>query len=195
MNADISALFSLIVRSFTHPREVAEQLTSRRYDRVTLWSMMALVIVLTAIIFSASAAISPPPAEMSSFMFTPLVSAILVGSFLVMLVFMLYFTGRMMGGTGHFPETIVIVVWNQAITIAYQVVQIVLFIFSPLLGSIATLVGFVFLFYIMLQFIDVLHGFQSLLKAFGAFVFAVVGIAFGLAVILSFIGASAATLG
>ena len=194
MNVDFATVYNMMLRSFSEPREVAEELTSRRLDRGTLWSIMALVVVVSALVVTVSSLVSPPTPELAPLMGTPFLAALVIGASQVVLVFVLYFTGRMMGGTGHFPETIMLIAWHQGMTVFLQIITLAISIVSPLFGGLISLFGAFYLFYVLLQFIDVLHGFKSLAKAFGTFAFGVVGIGLGLAVMLSLIGVSAATV-
>lgn len=194
MNADFSNLLQLMIRSFTEPREVAQQLTSTRYDRSTLWSIMAVVVAVSAIIVMLNGVVSPPAPELAPLMQVPFVSALIIGTSQVVLVFMLYYTGRMMGGTGHFPETIMLVAWHQGMTIFVQAILLVLSIVSPGISGLLSLVAAFYLFFVLLQFIDVLHDFQSLAKSFATFAIGIIGIGLGLMLMLSLIGVSTVTV-
>lgn len=188
MNNDFPPLMQLVTRSFTEPRSVAEYLLSLRISRNNLWLMLGLVSVLSALVLSGVSAVSPTPENMQPIILSPWMAAVLVGVVMISLTFALYYVGQWMGGTGSLDDTMLIVAWHQGITVAFQVLQLVVVLFSPGLGALLNLAGIIFLFYVLLQFIDVLHGFESLAKSFGSFAFALVGMMLGMAVILSFLG-------
>lgn len=191
MSSDVSFVFQLIVQSFTQPRQVAEYLIRRQLSRANLWLIFGLVTVLSALVLSAVAAVTPTPPDVQSLTLSPWVAAIFVGAVMLILVFSLFYVGRWIGGTGSLDDTILMISWHQGITVAFQVAQLVLVLLSPSLGAFANLIGIIFLFYVLLQFIDVLHGFASLAKSFGAFALAMVAMMFGLAILMSVLGISA----
>jgi hypothetical protein len=69
--------------------------------------------------------------------------------------------GRAFGGTGSFPDALLIVVWLQCLTLVLQVVQLVVNLISPALAGIIGLGGFVLFLWLMTSFIAELHGFRS----------------------------------
>jgi len=197
MPDDIKHLFDLILRSFTEPATAAQEVFARRFDRGTLWSALLLVSVLSVLMIALTNVLIgvPPEVEEAVIQISPFAFAMVLGSSLVILVFALYFVGQMLGGTGHFPESLLCVIWLQVLSMALQLVQLfVMLIFPPLVG-IVSLAGLGLILYALLHFINVLHGFDSLMKSLGTFVVSLIGIAFGLSFILTLIGVSAQGLG
>lgn len=190
MNADIRLLFDLILRTFVDPRGVAQQLTSRRYDRGTLWSMCLLVIVLSVLFIALGSALFPSVPQAGIPVVTPMSLGVILGSVLIILVFCIYFTGRALGGTGHFQETLLLMIWHQAVSIALQALQIIVMFIAPVLGGMVSVIGLGFMIFILLHFINVLHGFDSLAKALATLLVALLGMAIGLSIILTLIGVS-----
>lgn len=190
MSADIRLLFDLILRTFVDPRGVAQQLTSRRYDRGTLWSMCLLVIVLSVLFIALGSALFPSVPQAGIPIVTPMSLGVILGSVLIILVFCIYFTGRAMGGTGHFPETLLLMIWHQAVSIALQALQILTMFVAPVLGGMVSVIGLGFMIFILLHFINVLHGFDNLAKALATLLVALLGMAIGLSIILTLIGVS-----
>ena len=193
MPEDIQNLFRLIGQSFTDPVAAANQVYGTRYDRGTLWSALVLVTVVSVLMIAISNALMGVPAELESAVvqISPFTFALILGSSLVVLVFALYFVGQMLGGNGHFPESLLCVIWLQVLSMALQIVQIFAMILLPPLVGIVSLVGLGMILYALVNFINVLHGFDSLLKAFGTFALSLIGIAFGLSMILAIVGVSA----
>ena len=188
MSKEQSFVSQLVLQSFTEPRKVAEYLISLDIDRRSLWLLLGLVSILSALVLSAVAAVTPAPEGVQTVSLSPWMAAVFVGFVMLAMVFALHYIGRWLGGTGSLDSTILLISWHQGITVAFQLLQLVLVLISPLLGSFANFAGIVFLFYILLQFIDVLHGYKSLWKSFGAFALSIVAMVIALSLLLPILG-------
>lgn len=190
MPDDIQGLLRLIGQSFSDPSTAAHTLYARRYDRGTLWSLMVLVTALSVVMLGISNTITGVPEELKdvALQITPFAYALILGSTLVLLVFGVYFIGQIFGGKGHFPETLMCIIWLQVLSLALQVVQLVAILIAPPLVGVVSLIGLGLVLYSLGHFINVLHGFDSLLKSFGTFALAIFGMAFGFAMILAMVG-------
>lgn len=172
--------------SLTDPAGVARQLATWQLDRVTLWSMVALVTVLSVLVLVAGLYLSP--AEAAMIVATPFTLTLILGASLIMMVFALQLTGRMLGGTGRFATAILLVVWWQGMALVIQLAQTLALLIIPPLAGVIAIAGLVWLVFALLHFVNVLHGFDSLLKALGTVVIGILGISFGLALLLALIG-------
>jgi hypothetical protein len=187
--AGMGRLLILTVRA---PARAAELLVGLNLSRVVLWQALALVTVVSVLIVAISPGPMPEAGAIAGpqpVVFTPFAYATVLGASLVMLVFALHYTGQAIGGTGSFAATLTLVVWLEVLATAIRVVQAVVYLILPPLGALVSLVGLALLVWTLLNFINVLHGFQSLGRAVLALLLAVVGISLGLALILSLIGA------
>lgn len=200
----MQTILQLIVQTFFHPREIAAGLTAERYDRTTLWTGVFLVCILSGVTqyLVVLATPMPEPTPQSLFVMsmfsTPFLTTLLLGCALIVTIFAVYFTGRMLGGTGHFPETLVLMTWLQFVQVAISMVQIVLLSLSAQFLGIATLFKLVAaggVLYATLHFIDVLHGYNSLWASFGTLVISTLGLAIGAAIIFAMIGGAAVQAG
>lgn len=204
----MNALLQLIVETFVHPREIAQSIISERFDRVTLWTGAFLVVLLVGILQFITWQVTPRPpttpeteAMMQTFeslFATPFLITFIMGSIFLMSVFAVYLGGRMIGGTGDFPETLVVMSWLQFVNAATGSIVVVLLLISPQLGGVASLFSIMIkigMIYATLHFIDVLHGYNSLWAAFGTLVISTIGLLVGLALILVLIGGTAAQTG
>ena len=181
--------WALIGRTFKDPAGVARVLVSTRFDRGTLWSALALVTILGVLLIGAIELIAPPPppdAEMADI--SPLALTVILGASLVMLVFALHFTGQMLGGTGRFPDALVLMIWFQLMTLVTQVVLSVLVLLLPVLAMVLSLASMGWLLVCLVLFINVMHRFDSVPKAVATLLIAVVGLGVGLSVLLALIG-------
>ncbi len=189
MPDDVQGFLRLVGQSFADPANAARTVYAHRYERGVLWSLVILVTALSVVFLVASYAVTGVPEELREVAanITPFAIAMILGSTLVMMVFAIYFIGRTLGGTGHFPETLMCVVWLQVLSLALQIVQILALLVLPPLAGIVSLIGFGLLLYALGHFINELHGFNSLFKSFGTFALAIMGMGFGLAMIISLV--------
>lgn len=177
-------------RTFSDPAGVMRRLMERRFDRSTLWSAIVLVSVLSALSIELTFRITPMPSG-QVVPASAMTFALIIGSFMTMLVFAIYYIGQMLGGAGTFSHVLLSTVWFQMIAILLQLAQIVTVLVLPGLLGIVTLIAFGFMVYIWLNLIDTVHGFGSLIKALATLFIAFIGIAVGLAILLTLIGATA----
>lgn len=187
--AGIGRLLALTLRS---PAAAAEILVGLNLSRAVLWQAMALVTIVSVLIVAISPGPMPEAGAVAGpepVLLTPFAYAAILGASLVMLVFALHYTGQAIGGTGGFGATLTLVVWLEVLATAIRVVQAVVLLVVPPLAGVVSLVGLAVLFWTLVNFVNVLHGFQSLGRALLALLLAVVGISLGLALILSLIGA------
>lgn len=118
---------------------------------------------------------------------SPLRAAIIQWLVLVASVFLIYRIGKAWGGKGSLPDTLLVVVWLQAIMLGVQFVQLLVFVLLPPLAGIVTLVGLVLFFWLMTSFIAELHGFKSRGAVLAGILVASFGVAMVLVLILTLI--------
>ncbi|MBE0412888.1 YIP1 family protein [Yoonia sp.] len=183
-------LLNMVGRSVAEPAVVAREVLATQWDRSALWSALALVTVLNVLLLATMQMLSPVPdaLEQQGIMLTPFTYTILVGSFLVLFVISIQAFGRMLGGQGSFDATLTLMVWFQVISLVFEAVQVLLVLVSPFLGGLFGMASLVVLFWCMLNFINVLHGFESRGKALFTLVLALIGTAIGAAMILAVVG-------
>lgn len=184
----LNALIQLALRTVTEPREVAAELIAMRIQRPVLWLALALAVILNAIAFQISLVLSPPPDSMPLIFSSPFVFAVLIGAGLVMSVFATTFAGRFLGGTAALEDVMTLLVWLQYLRFAVQVITFFLMGIIPGIAGILVLGATLYGMWLLLQFVDVAHGFNSLLTSFGALMLSGLAIMIGLAIILSMLG-------
>jgi len=97
----------------------------------------------------------------------------------------------MMGGKGRTDDALTLMIWVQFMAIPIQLAQAVMLLIIPSLVGFVTMAGMAFLVYCLTHFVTQLHGFQSVLRGFATLAFALIGMVFGLAIILTMIGVTA----
>ncbi|KQI69777.1 hypothetical protein AN189_05275 [Loktanella sp. 3ANDIMAR09] len=175
-----------IKRSLVDPAGTARGLMSYHLAPLTLWSILAVVAICSTILVAVGSMILGSAPDTMAMM--PFVVAIVLASSLVVLIFAIYLTGRSLGGQGRLDQTILLVAWWQGIGLVIQLVQTFVMVLLPPLSGIVTLAGFAWLLFALLHFVNVLHGFDSLLKSLGTVALGIIGFSFGIALFLTLIG-------
>lgn len=191
MTIDLPSFLRLVWQTIVAPAETAERILALRLPRAVLWEALVLVTVLSVLLASLVQGATPtlPTAEGTAV--SPLAYGLILGGSLVMMVFALHFTGQALGGSGEFTGAIALVVWLEAVAMVVRFIQGLLLWLSPPFASIFSIVALAVLLWCLINFIDVLHRFDSRGKAVMVLFLAVIGLAVGLFMILALIGAGA----
>ena len=189
---DLARLGPLLWRSVVAPGPVARDLIPLRPGRGILWMALSLVTVLSVLLVALTqwgTAMVLPLGPDRIVTVTPMTYAVILGSSLVILVFAIRWAGAALGGQGDLDGALVVVIWIELLAIAIRMVQTVLLaVFAPLAGLVAIL-GLAILIWVFLNFINVLHRFDSIGRSLLTLVLAVLGIGLGLGLILAVIQA------
>lgn len=149
---------------------------------------LLLVAVISALLASLQVGLNPQDLDpLSAFMLaSPFRAAAVQWGFLALSVVLMHRVGRAFGGTGSFPDALLIVVWLQCLTLLLQVLQLVATVLMPPLAGIIGLGGFALFLWLMANFIAELHGFRSRAMVFAGMVVTAIaaGLVLGMAVIL-----------
>ncbi len=181
-----TGLLRLARQTVQEPRAGARIVLDLRLPREALWLMFALVVVVTVWIGTAVSLLSPPPPEGASI--SPIWLGVLQGLLLYMMVLAIHFIGRAMGGTGDFDGALILVTWLQFIFILVQLLQVVVLLILPPLSALVILVAMALFFWLLVNFIAELHGFQSLGRVFGMVILTAIGFAFLIASLGTILG-------
>jgi len=184
----INKVSALALRTVTEPRVVAAELLALRIDKSILWAALLLAVVLNTIAYQVTLIASPPPAELPSLFSSPLLFAVLIGTGLVLSIYALTYAGRFLGGQASLQGIMTLLVWLQFLRFALQFATFILMPLMPGIAGLLVLGASLYGMWIMLQFVDVAHEFNSLPTSFGALVLAGIAIMVGLAIVLSIFG-------
>ena len=91
-------------------------------------------------------------------------------------------------GTGSFEEALLLITWMQFIFVVLQVVQSLAFIFFPVVAGLIGIVALGLFFWLLTNFIAVLHGFSSLGLVLVGIIGSAIGIVMGLSLVLAILG-------
>lgn len=167
--ATLGNLVRLARDTISNPREGATTVLSFAPSRQALWLMFALVVVVSMMLGEIVALLAPPPAEgpmTDPFTRSPMLLGLVQAGFLFIMIHLIYRVGAFFGGTGRFEETALLVIWLQFIFACVQIVQIIAMLVIPPLAVFITLLAIALFFWLLVNFIAVLHGFTSLWAVF-----------------------------
>jgi len=186
----MTGMISLIGESFTNPRHAARVLLDLNPTRDMAFSALGVSVILSVIV---SFLLTNGQAHQIRPDGLPLQPAMVAGMMMcatTILGFMIHFTGQAMKGTGDLPGAILVMAWMQALFLAGQIVQGVLILMSPGLATLFGLALTLVIIWVLLIFIDELHGLGSVGRAAFLLFMAFVGVTLGLSFLLTLVGVS-----
>lgn len=185
----LGQLVQMAIETLRAPRKSAERILAFDMDRNQLWLAVALVAVVSVLANNLTLAFVPDemvnaggPLPQSPFLLTLVIWGLLCVS-----VFCTHYIGRAFDGTGTMEGALLTTVWMQIVLLFLQVAQIALFIVSPIFAILFGYVGAAYVFYIFLNFVLVLHGFKSLGMVFTGALVSMIGILFGISLLIGLI--------
>ncbi|MDO5703653.1 MAG: Yip1 family protein [Paracoccus sp. (in: a-proteobacteria)] len=183
-------LKSLILLTFRDPERAARALCSLNLPMAVRWMALALIVSLSALLTWGASMLFPVEVEtgMNSAVAQPLMIAGVQFAVLSVTALLMAVVGRSFGGTGDFPDALLLIIWIEFILLLVQCAQVVLMLLFPVIASLMWLVAAAIFVWLMVHFTKALHGFDSAAKvAFGIFAtFLAAGMV--MAVILSSLG-------
>ncbi|MGX9350467.1 Yip1 family protein [Shimia sp. W99] len=189
MSAFLRQLFMLTIYN---PPQAGQVLVAQQVDRAAGWLILALAVILNTLAYFLSITLFPVPAEIALPLLTsPVLVCMVLGSVTVIFVFAFYWVGRAMGGQARFEDILLMMGWLQYMRLAVQLGALVLMIFLPGLAQIFVMATGLYGAWIVLNFLKVAHGFDTMGKAVMMLVFTLVGMTVGLSLFLSLIGVTA----
>lgn len=180
----------LAIDTLRDPRSAARQILALRLDTSVLWTALALIVVLNAILNGVTLPLMVVPDMVPAAFASPWMFAMILGGGIVIGTFILTWIGQMMGGKAQLSDMLALVVWLQGLRLLVQAVVFLLFFAVPMLSDILALVAGLWGIWITVAFIDEAQRFGSIFKAIMVLVASMLGIAIGLSFFLLLIGAS-----
>ena len=187
----IAALMPLVRSTLTDPRAAAATIAAWPLTREVLWTGLALVAALNALLISAGFALAPPPMELPGYFSMPLMLFVLLAGLIVLYVHALCWVGRALGGEGRVDTLLAAVVWLQGLRLCAQAGVLLLTLAVPPLGLLASFVVTFWGLWILLNFVAELLNLSGLLQAAGVLLGAAIGVLFGPGFLLTLIGLTA----
>ncbi|OUS21824.1 hypothetical protein A9Q95_01805 [Rhodobacterales bacterium 59_46_T64] len=191
-----SSIFKeLIFQSLSNPSAAAARIIGMKLSRDVLWSGFLLTVVLNVLVVTLLTPPPPPnalqPDEMQMMVRlfnAPVMLALMSGGVFVILIFLLDWVGRIIGGNGDFGDILAAITWIQVLTLLSRIVIIALLYIVPAIASLALIAIWGLTLWITLHFLKVAHGFANLGQAVATLLFTTFGLAFGILTFLTLIG-------
>ena len=162
-------LLTLATKSIMDPARSATDVLEIRFPLRIVVEMAVLVVVLSAIAAQVFSSLVPLPEDESGIFFQvsqrfPFYLALFQGAVLGLLAGATFLIGRVVGGTGGFKDTLLLMVWLHFVMLLIQIVQMVATIFLPVFNGILAAISLGLFFWLFVNFVTVLHGFRSKFK-------------------------------
>ncbi len=194
MTADFGTFLRLFGETLKDPAAMARRIKALRWPHEVSWMALASITALSVIAIHLEGMLPGQP-ELAIIGGRPFVDAVLLGALTVILIFVLYWAGRAIGGTGTFGATLLVMTWFQAVVLVMIAIQLIATLIMPGLSGFVALIAVVLQIYCLMHFLNELHDFDSLWKAAGLFILSVFGFAFGITLIVLLIGGASAVTG
>lgn len=166
----IESLYAQGVRAIREPRAAAADVLALGIPREALVPGLFAVVTISVILNTISEALAPSPFVIV----TPFQMTILLSVMMVAFSFSVAKAGQYLGGLGTFQDSLLLMIFLQAMFLPAVALQILLFVILPTLAGLFILAVMLFLTWVHVNFIAALHGFTALGRAFGVLILAVV---------------------
>lgn len=179
-NAFATAFFETL----SSPRQGLERVVSWNLGRANTWILAVVVVVgsvfLQTFLVSFQAPGGATPMMLPS---SPFLLALVFWGSLVFMVFGTHYIGRMAGGQGYFADSLTAIVWLQVVITILQFGQVVMLLISPGFAALAGMALFVYMIFLLVNFVAIVHGFRSLAMVLVGIIGSILGVAVGLSVL------------
>ncbi len=167
MSFDLGNWMRAVWLSLIEPAETARKVIAMRLEPAPMWMAMVLIAVLNVLFVAVIQFVSPVPIAMpdDAISLSPFAFTAVIGLSLVVMVLMIFYIGRLLGGEGDLQATLALMVWFNSVNLTLTVGQILLILINPFVSAMYNLVSLGALIWCIVNFVNVLHGFQSLLKS------------------------------
>ena len=190
MTVTFQSWMQAVWASIMEPTDTARRVIGMNVPTQALWTGLALVAVMNVILLALLQLFSPAPVafEESAFALSPFAYVAIIGVFLVLFVLGTQYVGQFFGGAGSLAATLAIIVWFQSVSLTLEGVQLVLVLISPAIGSLFGLLSLGVLVWVFVNFINVLHGYDSYAKSILTIILSLMLTAFGAGLFLAILG-------
>lgn len=189
MNRD--EMVALVMETVRRPADAAHRITGWRIEPSILWMGFALTVLLNTLLFHVSSLIYPMPSgaiALPGLFSSPFLYAGVMGGGLLLMALVLTRVGALLGGVGRFEDVLTLLVWLQVLRLAAQVIVLVLMVVLPAFAALVTMAIGLLSLWILMNFINAVHGFDSLGRSFLALVLSILGISVALSILLALFG-------
>jgi len=182
----LSDIFKMVLSTLKDPRVAASNILAFAPTRQMLWLSMIVVVIISILMSEIANYMLPVVLDNTIIvvMDIPLLAAGVLMFIMVVMIYCTHYIGQACGGNGRLDESFSVVIWLQSIMISLQLLQLLIIPFFPNLAVVFGLFGGVVFFWLYINFVTVLHGFNSLGKVFVGVIFSIVGVFFVLSLVV-----------
>ncbi|MCK8484086.1 YIP1 family protein [Aliiroseovarius sp. S2029] len=195
MRLEPGYLFGMALQTVPEPRKVARDLFDLNLPRETLWTALALVVVVNAALGVLAGMMFPlDAAQVGSVLSSPVLLGVIEAAFMFGLAWGIYVIGRMFGGQGGLSDAIITVVWMEFIFLMVQALTLLLTLFAPGLAAITMIASIFLFFWVLSHFTTESHGFASTGLVFASILGFMILTVFALSFLLVLLGVEPAPM-
>jgi hypothetical protein len=192
---DWNSLRALAATALFSPREAWRTVMGFGWSHGAMWQILLLMTLIRVLLVGVLGRghfyipIGPEPALVS-----PLIYGAILGAGVVVTVLMLHIAGRAIGGQGSLRGAFSAVVLIEALSVLMVTAQLLTALVLLPLTPVVSFAAAVIVFICTLHYVDELHGFQSLWKAFGTMILGVIGLSAGITFLVMIFGMAGSPL-
>ena len=197
-----AAFIDLFRQTLTEPRVAGARVMAMGLPPQALWLALALIAVVMSLMLSGALMSVPLPDDAIGEMLrqnlaysAPMMSALMMWGQSVISVFVLTWIGRMFGGQAALEDMLAVWVWGTIVIVFLGIGTGLVSVLIPPAAPIAFLASLAWSFYIFVAMIAAAHRFDTILKALGVYVVAILALAVGSALLGGAIGLAGTTGG
>lgn len=179
----------LIRLSFAQPRVAADRILGYSLAPRELGEIVVLAVLLSTIITQLPSLIIPSdiPIDIDSFAdepqqlsFTPFMALTVNAALMAITVLAVHLVGNLFGGKGTLRGSVLVNAWVHYMMILVQLAVFLLTTILPFLALVAIPVALFLFFWMLSNFVAVLHGFRSAMGVFFAALVLILVFSFGI---------------
>jgi hypothetical protein len=180
----------LLKLTLSDPREGARAVAQIDVSREVLWAALTVIVALSVIGARIMSFLTPSTQQAAlgmEFVSSPIMFALVMWGLLVLTVFCMHYIGRAVGGQGRFDTSLKLVIWLQTILLLAQAAQIVIGAVSLMVAGLLGLGFSLYSIWLFVNFVAVAHGFENRGTVLMGIVLSVLGVVFGLSLLIALI--------
>ncbi|MEL7258208.1 MAG: YIP1 family protein [Pseudomonadota bacterium] len=203
MNTEtLKPLFALTLQN---PRAAAERVIALGLPASVWWMLLSLTVVLSSLYMVGRFLAAPlPPAVVeelsktangqqtllmySLFTDSPIFTTLMLFGFTVLMVHVLCWVGRALGGQGSLLDILSVFTLLQVMTLLLSFGLFLISLIVPALAALGSLVFLAWTLWAITSFLDAAHGFNNPFKAFGVLIASFVAVLFGASIAMGVLG-------
>lgn len=155
-------ILSHAVLSLSDPRRAAGELLKWQVPDRAIGPLTLLAVIFLTLATELASAVSTPPPDVQALYVAPLALAMVELVTLVSMALATSIIGQAFGGKGTFKPALIMTAWLHFLGLLYIVPITLIAPFSGFMAELVELAALLYLFWVTLSFIAVLHGFERL---------------------------------